>query len=200
MIQQVVRYDPCIVFTTSVQAALPRTNSYSEGGVQVYAGIDQIPASVQGSINAGVFTPGTTNISFNCPTGNCTFPQEYHSLAFCSSCVDSTTNLTITTKNFTINSFNYTSYNYSLPSGTYSWATPGQDDNMTLFVMQSIAADSFTVELIINPWPDNAEYYQRVNTAQCIASNNTLFGCVSDSWRLSCGLAYCRLLGIDADE
>ena len=186
-----MRYDPCIVFTPSVQAALPRTNSYSEHGVQIYAGINQIPASVQGSINAGIFTPGTTNISFNCPTGNCTFPQDYHSLAFCSSCVDSTTNLTVTIKNSTNHSFNYTSYNYSLPSGTYSWATAGQDDNMTLFVMQGVAAARFTVELIINPWPNEVEYYQQINTAQCIASNNVSFGCVSGSGRLSVDLAYC---------
>ena len=112
------------------------------------------------------------NTSFNCPTGNCTFPQEYSSLAFCSSCVDSTANLSITLVNLT--SLDTYGYNYSLPSGLYSYATYSSAafDNNTLFVMQATGTGlGGTIEMIMNPWVVDG-----ATMTACPAPNN-VFGC-----------------------
>ena len=165
-----MRYEPCIFWTQSPQASLPRTNAYLERGGQIYAGIGLLPAGMQASINAGIFTPGETNVTFNCPTGNCTFTQEYSSLAFCSSCVDSTTNISISF----MNSTGYDLYNYSLPSGLSSTANndTGSSANNTMFVMQANDVEGWgtTIEMITNPWGNEA------NMTGCPAPNND-FGC-----------------------
>lgn len=45
---------------------------------------------MQAAINASVFNPDTFSIPFYCPTGNCTVPGKYHSMAYCSKCEDIT--------------------------------------------------------------------------------------------------------------
>lgn len=44
---------------------------------------------LQNSIVGGIFNPGR-NVALDCPTGNCTFPNNYHTVGLCSSCIDTT--------------------------------------------------------------------------------------------------------------
>jgi hypothetical protein len=62
---------------------------------------------MQRSINAVIFNPGE-NVALNCPTGNCTFPAEYHTVAYCSECNDTTNRLSTNAK---MVSFNVTKWN-----------------------------------------------------------------------------------------
>jgi hypothetical protein len=63
-------------------------------GRHLGAGLSDLRYEFQSAINAGLFNPKAVNIPFACPTGNCTFDEAYHTVAFCSSCIDAAHNLT----------------------------------------------------------------------------------------------------------
>jgi hypothetical protein len=145
--QQVVSTQDCEVIIQEQQSTIPRTNYYSEAGKGSALGMT-IGLPMQNSINAGIFNPGG-NVQFQCPTGNCTFLQPYHSVAYCSNCLDLTNNLTI---------WNYTmptketgpdqAFNISLSpaegefgyTSTYSFLHGNKNGVSSVFVMQSYDA------------------------------------------------------------
>jgi Protein of unknown function (DUF3176) len=92
--QQVISTYDCDIPVESGRATIPRTNNFSERGKHIGAAIGTVSLEMQRSINAGIFNPGG-NVAFNCPTGNCTFPSEYHTVAYCSECNDTTNRLVI---------------------------------------------------------------------------------------------------------
>jgi hypothetical protein len=65
---------------------------------------------MQSAINTGIFNPGTFVIPFSCPTGNCTFPSQYHSVGYCSSCIDISAKVNVT-------QLSTTDFSFILPSG-----------------------------------------------------------------------------------
>ena len=109
--QQVVSSYQCIMPVQSSQASIPKTNYFAETGEHVGAGENTLPIDLQDVINAGIFNPGT-QVSFNCPSGNCTFSDLYHSVGYCGSCND-TTNSLLTTREIVPGGISYT--NISLP-------------------------------------------------------------------------------------
>ena len=92
--QQVISTYQCMLDVQSSQATIPRTNLFSESGPHVGAGETALPIDLQKTINAGIFNPGTS-VAFGCPSGNCTFPDVYHSVGYCSSCNDITSYLLV---------------------------------------------------------------------------------------------------------
>ncbi|KAL9106213.1 MAG: hypothetical protein Q9227_008746 [Pyrenula ochraceoflavens] len=91
--QQLVHYSQCRYTMANQNASIPRANSYvldqsktgRLGNMQ-----NTIPPQLQAAINAGVFNPSALSIPFNCPSGNCTIPDTYSSIAYCSTCEDVT--------------------------------------------------------------------------------------------------------------
>lgn len=110
--QQVISTYDCNILAESGLATIPRTNNFNERGKHIGAAIGTVSLEMQRSINAGIFNPGG-NVVFDCPTGNCTFPSEYHTVAYCSECNDTTNRLSI---NAETNSANNTSWTISLNS------------------------------------------------------------------------------------
>lgn len=108
--QQVISTYDCMLVDKSGRATLPCTNNFSERGKHIGAAIGTVSLEMQRSINAGIFNPGG-NVAFNCPTGNCTFLSEYHTVAYCSECNDTTNRLLVDAKS---SSFNTTSWNVGL--------------------------------------------------------------------------------------
>lgn len=72
---------------------------------------------MEAAVYAGIFSPRTNRVLANCPTGNCTFPELYKSIGYCTACSDITSQLNITTYNYTRGDGNFTATNYTLPSG-----------------------------------------------------------------------------------
>lgn len=93
--QQTIHYRDCTI-TTPGAANLPRENNYAiAGGAHAGALERAVLPGVQQAINAGIFNP-TPYPSFECSTGNCTWPTEYSSAAWCSTCQDIADQLVVT--------------------------------------------------------------------------------------------------------
>jgi hypothetical protein len=72
--QQVISPRQCVLPVQSSQATIPKTNLFSEVGLHTGAGEGTLPMDLQMLINGGLFALGT-EVAFNCPNGNCTFPE-----------------------------------------------------------------------------------------------------------------------------
>ncbi|KAH7395883.1 hypothetical protein BKA64DRAFT_577223 [Cadophora sp. MPI-SDFR-AT-0126] len=122
--QQIVKYTSCEQVSTLSQAFIPRTNSFNNRGIHIGANLNSVDLGMQSAVNVGIFSPSTVATPFSCSTGNCTFP-EYRSIAYCGSCIDISSNVTITQSNTTgIWSDNSTTttegaLNFTLPSGLF---------------------------------------------------------------------------------
>ncbi|ERF76803.1 hypothetical protein EPUS_07983 [Endocarpon pusillum Z07020] len=95
--QQVLSTYDCRVPAEAFVATIPRTSFYIEN-IPIF-GMDRGPITLelQNSINGGIFNPGR-NVAFDCPTGNCTFPNNYQTVGFCGSCIDITNQLYVKPK------------------------------------------------------------------------------------------------------
>ena len=148
--QQIVHYYPCIIqdLTVSTDASIPRTGVYDfTSGIRISAAEDIITGDFQRSINAGIFSPGEAQVNFNCPTGNCTFPDEYHTVGYCGNCSDATSDLHIKSVK---KSENFIVRNYSLPSGFEVVTPTGQfDEELTYFAIANFTEN--TVEILLTP-------------------------------------------------
>ncbi|KAI1609121.1 hypothetical protein EDD37DRAFT_653268 [Exophiala viscosa] len=87
--QQVFRYYNCqrsdpANTNTSSNATIPRTNSH---GVLIDTMGGLLPPGLRSAINAGVFAPGSI-VPFDCSSGNCTFPDTFHTMGYASTCSD----------------------------------------------------------------------------------------------------------------
>lgn len=121
--QQIIRYYDCPVKVSGFLGAaqIPRTNSYAQqNAAHTGALLQNIDTQVQRSILAGVFSPvGPPDVE--CSTGNCTWPEEYSTLGWCSSCVEISDQIIITNKTLHGNqSFAGWNYTTSLPHGGLS--------------------------------------------------------------------------------
>lgn len=86
LIQQVIRYDPCLQLSLRGQASMARTNNYTDRGIHTGAGQASLDPPMEAAMYQGVFN-SSTPVRPVCSTGNCTFP-EFSTLGVCSSCED----------------------------------------------------------------------------------------------------------------
>lgn len=94
----------------AVVATIPRANVYNEEVHRTGANRGSITLELQNSINGGIFNPGR-NVIFDCLTGNCTFPNQYHTVGLCSRCINTTNKLYIQPK---LNARNQTAWTINL--------------------------------------------------------------------------------------
>lgn len=89
----------------------------------------------QSALNAGVFESVPRDVSPFCPTGNCTFPDEYASAGWCSRCTDISDQVQVLNHTFAFQQSNITrtgsQVNYTLPSSNITANPPGKN-----FVLQ----------------------------------------------------------------
>lgn len=142
--QQALTYYDCSTSLDGQQATLPRTNFFMPPGEHTGALEESIMPPIQNAINAGLFSPGV-GVGFDCSSGNCTFPDSYNSLGYCSHCDDISDTLSFVQVCYNISgdpskaidcqanlSMNVTS---TLPSGlsvTVSAASGGSPDISTM--------------------------------------------------------------------
>lgn len=86
--QALIHYYSCPVQVPGVSATIPRRYTFSETGLHAGAGYSSLTYEFESAINAGLFNPVSVPIASACPTGNCTFEHPYHSIAYCSTCTD----------------------------------------------------------------------------------------------------------------
>lgn len=179
--QQVIRYYDCTIISQNANASIPRTNMYDETGLHLGAGLSTIPFGLQSAINGGVFSPGQARIGTFCPTGNCTFTEKYHSVAYCSNCSDATNELSINKYNSTYTQVignadgTNSSYQYpivvtntSLPGGG-PFTISGTAGNDTYFSMTATSYGDATYEAVLGP----RQYSARPAGCSNAATNNT---------------------------
>lgn len=200
--QQVISSYQCMLPVQSSQATIPRTNFFYEVGPHTGAGESALPIDLQKVINGGIFNPGT-QVTFNCPTGNCTFSEVYHSVGYCSSCNDTTDKLSITNEIVPASSvtyaYNYTnvtlpgySTNYAINGQTYSeWTPPA-----TALLNLTGAGYLNTAYLLMN-YASNAIVASLLNdTTSCSGNHPSRWGCstyVGDEGSLGVGAASCTI-------
>jgi hypothetical protein len=92
--QQIIATYDCRMPDEGTPATIPRTNDFQEVGPHIGAALNTISLGLQSYINAGIFDPGRS-VAFACPTGNCTFSKEYHTVGYCSECNDTTNRLVL---------------------------------------------------------------------------------------------------------
>ncbi|KAI1384856.1 uncharacterized protein F4822DRAFT_446033 [Hypoxylon trugodes] len=125
--QQILRFYSCSVLDTSRNASIPTTHFASAGlSFHVGAGLNAIKPAVQAQLSSGIYDTNPKQVSFNCPTGNCTFDGLYHSAGWCSHCDDVSNQLEIYPSD--ISSMNYTlpSTNLTAVPGIYTFVMAGE--------------------------------------------------------------------------
>jgi len=85
--QQMIHYVGCSELMSNEPATVPRALYYENDGIHTGALESSVNTRVQSSINSGLFANGY-QVKALCPSGNCTFEQEYGSVGYCSSCMD----------------------------------------------------------------------------------------------------------------
>lgn len=123
--QQILKYASCEHVSTTSEGYIPTSNIFYNNGLKIGTKVESLDLGLQSAINAGMFSPGSSKMSFACNTGNCTFP-EYKSIAYCSTCTDISSEVSITNQTTLVTlpdgfvSPNGTSYlNFTLPSGIW---------------------------------------------------------------------------------
>ncbi|EED20506.1 conserved hypothetical protein [Talaromyces stipitatus ATCC 10500] len=143
--QQLMHYYTCSQVVRASEATIPKTNLYNDPGGRHSGAMEKtINPSMQAAVYGGIFSPGTNRVTPNCPTGNCTFPELYKTIAYCAACSDITSQLKVTTYN---DSMNFTVTNYTLPSGLQL-----SDHYGASFVIGA-EADSITIQAIMGTSP-----------------------------------------------
>ncbi|KAI1171895.1 hypothetical protein F4777DRAFT_563756 [Nemania sp. FL0916] len=88
-LQLLVDQSNCSWPTQGVQANIPRTNLFDDTRDSLGSGDD-----ISTTITNGIWGSGT-GVDATCPTGNCTFSETYGTIGYCSSCQDSSADITI---------------------------------------------------------------------------------------------------------
>lgn len=101
--QQVISYPSRRVALPKSNATIPLANGYSmysPGAIMALRQptVDMKAAIVTGLYNTNPHPQGDYEVTPQCRTGNCTWPERYHSLAVCTKCAN-TTSLITTDKN-----------------------------------------------------------------------------------------------------
>lgn len=105
-VQLLVLYNNCPVTRYDEQAIIPTRHSYSESNGYNTTGWF-VPTALGHAANAGILGAANTEITATCQTGNCTFDEPYHTIAFCSQCQDISDSVSIECGS-TISAPNYT--------------------------------------------------------------------------------------------
>ena len=132
--QQLIRYYPCQINLPNPSASIPRTTMYTGGGGVSYhigAGRQSLPYQMQGAIANGIYSPGSTQVPYNCSTGNCTFPDRYASVGYCSQCED------VSDQVHANESVNH--HQFSIPSGLTA------ESGLSTFVMSTSYAGNYLI-------------------------------------------------------
>jgi len=94
-------------------ATIPATNYFNEYG----QGIMSPSLKLQQTITSGILGRQHSTTTASCPTGNCTFDETYHSLAYCSSCRDATAEIETICSSDSVCSYNLpANSNLSVPN------------------------------------------------------------------------------------
>jgi len=170
--QQLLVFDNCYPPVPNLQATIPLTkvmDGLGNGSARTGSFSVAVPPPWQQAINSGMFAPGQT-IAFNCRTGNCTFPEQYRTLAYCSKCEDISEQLTML--NTTLGAFaspdapdydtllNESAYVNSLPSGLSMISSPALGLNCTAMGVNTETISTDKIEFILGRTPDN--WFQKV--------------------------------------
>jgi hypothetical protein len=160
--QQLLSVRNCMIPSQTTFATIPRQATYFDFGEYSLGGpyYDRPPFSMQSSIYAAIYAPQANTVPITCASGNCSFPEPYHTFAYCSRCKDVSNQLRHTAGN---NSYNTTTEsNYTLPSGTHVYS---RDTGFTSMYMRSAyQSGNHTYEVV---WGD---YKQLQN---CTASQKS---------------------------
>lgn len=123
--QQVIQYHQCLQNIPGSVASISKTNNYtlSSSGKPYEPKVTLPDNTMAAALYIGLIQPpinSTSSISFQCSTGNCTFPEDqgatHSSLAMCSSCTD--ISVTVKEQTFPL---------YSLKSGpSIGWTNHGK--------------------------------------------------------------------------
>ena len=90
--QQLIRFYDCSLLQPG-NSTIPRSNWYMDQGRHLFAGQSVLALSMQASMLTGLYDDAVPDISFTCPTGNCTFMKNYSTMGYCSSCEEITSDL-----------------------------------------------------------------------------------------------------------
>lgn len=144
--QQIVQFYSCSVPDPTLNASIPKTNFASAGAsMHIGAGLNSIEPHVQAIMNSGIYDSQLKEVTFDCPSGNCTFEGIYHSMGWCSHCMDISDQLEIIREP--------TPFNFTLPSSNLT-ATAG----IRTFVMGMGQQKSYHLPIqAILGW-DNSEF------------------------------------------
>jgi hypothetical protein len=159
--QQVISTYECQSEAPFSHATIHRTNMMNGSGSIVDLGETAIMIGLQKAINAGIYNPGTP-VEFDCPTGNCTFPDVYHSVGYCSSCNDITDSLSITYEVVT-EGYNYT--NVSLPG--YWETTDDYRDSQWVYPV-SVSIDNISTSTTF--WPTTVNFVMSYTEKAIVAA------------------------------
>ena len=142
--QQIVRYYTCIGDLETAPAVIPRANLYQDP--QFFhngAASEALGIGTQAAVQAGLFSPAAISTPYNCATGNCSFPNEYHSLGYCSSCTDISEHVKVVNRSVsTYGNSTFTTTGFELPSGLFSSLNEG--GAMIMGQDQSTSYNSFS--------------------------------------------------------
>lgn len=161
MAQLLIRYRGCDIQVQDASARIPTRNNFREQSYDMYDGVTSIgtafQSAFQSAINAGMFNPESVKISFDCPTGNCTFSETYSTLGYCSSCTDITNDLarTCNVQNGTMLDPTWIGIqcNTSLTNGFSMDSTPRfgfSRGNITLFTMGRSHESNLVLMVFLN--------------------------------------------------
>ena len=136
--QQIISTYDCRIPIASEVASVPRTNLFDHREQPwSYA---PVHLGMQKAINSGLYNPGGS-VSFNCPTSNCTFPSEYHTVAYCSECNDTTSILSLEDTSHLLEDVDGTHYTVS-----QNFTDSQKHDNMSMTFSDGTNVQAFEIQ------------------------------------------------------
>lgn len=168
---------------------------YLATGVPTYAGLKDIGVGGQEAMTLGILNASLVPASFSCPSGNCTF-QPYHSSAYCSQCVDVSSQIVSLSKDNTTDGVYWPLNGLELVDGS-AWNTSsvGSYSEGTGIVTEYSHALIAIIQILVNYGAFECQIYNCVNTyngqiasgvfTEAIASSSVIWGHLNDSWGTS---------------
>lgn len=88
-LQETVKFHVATVPSSTKNATAPIAKVYDPNQVRVGAGLASMDLPMKAAILDGVLLPASDNtaVTFDCPTGNCTFTDPFTSMGICHTCV-----------------------------------------------------------------------------------------------------------------
>ncbi|KAK4455311.1 hypothetical protein QBC34DRAFT_66948 [Podospora aff. communis PSN243] len=92
--QQIIKFYSCTVQDSSISASIATSHI-----PQAFFYADSAPTHLRpelgGAIYQGLYTNRPVQVPFSCSSGECKFPNQYHSTGICARCTDMTSRITI---------------------------------------------------------------------------------------------------------